>query len=74
MLVRKLAPHVYDIFMGIGWPIPDVFPGSITGTWTRVRKFHWGVKPVAGAFVSRGDCREIFDAINANPNGNLGEV
>ena len=74
MLVRKLAPHVYDIFMGIGWPIPDVFPGSITGTWTRVRKFHWGVKPIAGAFPSRSVMREVFTKIEQFPRGNLEEI
>lgn len=42
MFVKRLAPNIYDVFIGNGW-----------NNWTRVRRYHWGVKILEGNFLNR---------------------
>lgn len=73
MLIRRLDRNTYDVFGGIGWPSPEEGVGGY-GLWTRVRRFHWGLKPVAGAPLSRPLVKEIFTAINSCPNGSIENI
>lgn len=63
MQIRKVASGVYDIFGDIGFT-----------TWTRVRKFHWGIKPVLGAALPRNAIKKITEMIDRFPNGNINNV
>jgi len=74
MIVRKLSRGVYDVFMGTGWPIPDAAQYATNSTWTRVRRFHWGIKPIAGAFLQRPALQSVLAAIEAQPQGSLENV
>ena len=74
MIIRKVARGVYDVFMGTGWPQADAVQYSHAGTWTRVRRFHWGIKPIAGAFLQRPQLQSVMSAIEANPMGGLENV
>lgn len=48
MFVKKLKPHVYDVFVGKGWD-----------NWSRVRKGHWGVSVVQGNRLPKNALREV---------------
>lgn len=48
MFVKKLKPHVYDVFVGKGWD-----------NWSRVRKGHWGVSVVGGHRLPKATLREV---------------
>lgn len=48
MFVKKLKPHVYDVFVGKGWD-----------NWSRVRKGHWGVSVVGGPRLPKATLREV---------------
>lgn len=74
MIIRKAARGVYDVFMGMGWPKADAVPQASDATWTRVRRFHWGIKPVAGAFLQRQQLQTVLAAIESNPQGSLENV
>lgn len=47
-LVKQLDKRTFDVFYGNGFD-----------NWTRFRRFHWGVKPVAGKHVSRQQINQI---------------
>lgn len=44
-------PH-YDVFLGDGWE-----------GWTRVRKHHWGVQPVAGDRLPKDVLNELNERL-----------
>jgi len=74
MIVRKMSHHVYDVFTGIGWPIEESNPNIQTGQWTRVRRFHWGIKGIAGTFLPRAALQDVFSAIQSFPQGSVENV
>lgn len=63
MLIRKLSPGIYDVFGDVGFD-----------SWTRVRRYHWGMKQVAGVFLPRPVLQLVSAAINENPNGSLENI
>lgn len=74
MIIRKLDRNTYDVFGGIGWPIEDAVPEASNAQWTRIRRFHWGMKPIAGAFLPRQLLQEVMEKIARFPNGSLENV
>ena len=62
MLIRKVDRNTYDVFGGVGW------------NWTRLRKFHWGFKPIQGEFLPRETLKEVIDRLTHNPNGSIENV
>jgi len=74
MIIRKLTRGMYDVFMGTGWPQTDAVQYAHNGTWTRVRRFHWGIKPIAGVFLQRPQLQSVMAAIETNPQGSLENV
>jgi hypothetical protein len=59
ILVKQVSRYVYDIFGGVGYD-----------TWTRVRKQHWGVVPVAGSYrPTRAECKVLDAVIHDFPQG-----
>lgn len=48
MFIKKLKPHVYDVFLGKGFD-----------NWSRVRKGHWGVSVVAGNRLPKTLLRDV---------------
>lgn len=54
MLIRQLSYNTFDVFIGDGWD-----------NWTRIRKFHWGFKPIAGQFIPRHILREVAISIES---------
>jgi hypothetical protein len=52
MLIKKLQPHVFDVFLGKGF-----------NNWTRVRKGHWGVSVVAGQRLPKSIMKDIEHAL-----------
>lgn len=40
--IKKLDSKTFDVFFGNGYD-----------GWTRVRRFHWGIKPVGGRHINR---------------------
>lgn len=60
MQIRKLDRNTFDVFTGTGFD-----------NWTRVRKFHWGVKPIAGGRIDRDTLNAIEAAVIQYPNGNI---
>ena len=65
MLIRKVEHNIYDIFMGTGWPREDAVPYASDATWTRVRRYHWGLKQIAGTYLPRKVLREVMDKVMA---------
>lgn len=63
MQIRKLDKNTYDVFGDVGFE-----------HWTRIKRFHWGFKPVGGVFLSRPVLREVSNAIEAHPEGSLENV
>lgn len=53
MFIKKLHPHVFDVFLGNGY-----------NNWTRVRRGHWGVSVIAGNRLPKALLKEIQDAIH----------
>jgi len=53
MLIKKLKPNVFDVFLGKGFD-----------NWSRVRRGHWGVSVVQGNRLPKSALREIQDALN----------
>lgn len=48
MFIKKLKENIYDVFTDTQWD-----------NWTRVRRFHWGVRVIAGKQLSREGIREL---------------
>lgn len=63
MLIRKLDRNTYDVFGGQGWD-----------QWTRLRRFHWGCKPIAGTFLPRPVLKDVIAAIEAAPDGSIENI
>ncbi len=63
MQVRQLNRGTYDVFLGVGFD-----------NWSRVRKFHWGVKVVDGNRLPKDAIIAIEEAIINNPHGNVDNV
>ena len=63
MLIRKLDKNTFDVFGEIGFD-----------SWTRVRRYHWGMKQVAGVFLPRPVLQAVITAIESNPNGSLENI
>jgi len=42
MFIKRLAPNVYDVFVGNGWD-----------NWTRVKRNHFGVAVIGGKKLTR---------------------
>lgn len=63
MLIRQLDPRTYDVFNGTGFE-----------QWTRIRRFHWGFKPVQGVFLNRQVLKEVVDKIIEFPDGSVNNV
>ena len=63
MLIRKLSNGVYDVFGEKGFD-----------NWTRVRRYHWGHKQVAGVFLPRPVLQAVIAAIESNPQGSIENV
>jgi hypothetical protein len=60
MQIRRVNGNTYDIFGHIGFD-----------HWTRVRRFHWGIKPIAGKPLTRDKVRSIILALADHPNGSI---
>lgn len=63
MLIRKLDKNTFDVFGDVGFD-----------SWTRVRRYHWGMKQIAGVFLPRPVLQLVSAAINENPNGSLENI
>jgi len=63
MLIRQLNRNTYDVFGGTGFD-----------NWTRVRRFHWGIKQVDGVFLPRPLLRDVSTAIEVCPQGSLNNI
>ena len=74
MIIRKLDRNTFDVFGGIGWPREDAVPYASNARWTRIRRYHWGMKQIAGAFLPRQLLQQVIDCINHNPQGSLENV
>jgi len=48
MFIKQKEKHVFDVFVGNGWD-----------NWTRVQRFHWGCKVVAGNHLPRNVIHEL---------------
>lgn len=48
MHIRKLAPNVFDVFLGKGFD-----------NWSRVRRGHWGASVIAGQRLPKGMLKKI---------------
>jgi hypothetical protein len=74
MIIRKLDRNTYDVFGGMGWPCEDAVPYASNAQWTRIRRFHWGMKPIAGTFLPRQTLHIVIDAILRHPEGSIDNV
>ena len=74
MIIRKLDRNTYDVFGGIGWPNADAVPYASNAQWTRIRRFHWGMKQIAGTFLPRQLLHNVITAINQHPHGSLDNI
>ena len=74
MIIRKLDRNTYDVFGGNGWPNVEAVPYASNATWTRVRRYHWGMKQIGGAFLPRQQLQKVIVAINSHPHGSLHNV
>lgn len=87
MIIRKLDRNTYDVFGGQGWPVADAVPyasnaqwgqygphGWQQPQWTRIRRFHWGMKQIAGTFLPRQLLHNVITAINQHPHGSLDNI
>jgi len=63
MQIRKLDKNTFDVFGETGFD-----------SWTRVRRFHWGIKQIGGLFLPRPVLQLVSAAIAANPNGSIENV
>ena len=63
MLIRKLNGNTYDVFGHTGFD-----------NWTRIRRYVWGIKPVAGVQLDRETIRAILSALERHPNGSIDNV
>lgn len=52
MLIKKLKPNVFDVFLGRGF-----------ANWSRVRRGHWGVSVIAGNRLPKSALREVQETI-----------
>jgi len=52
MFIKKLHPHVFDVFLGKGFD-----------NWTRIRRGHWGVSVVAGSRLPKSLLKEVEHAL-----------
>ena len=48
LFIKRLDKNRFDIFTGNGW-----------SGWTRVQRFHWGVKVIGGSRVSKEVIHEV---------------
>ena len=63
MQVRQVNRHQFDVFLGRGFD-----------QWSRVHRYHWGVKVVAGNRLPRQELNAVSEAIKENPHGNVENV
>jgi hypothetical protein len=52
MFIKRLAPNIYDVFVGNGWD-----------NWTRVRRAHWGVAFLAGKKLNRTQLNHVRERV-----------
>lgn len=74
MIIRKLNRNTYDVFGGTGWPNADAVPHASNAQWTRIRRFHWGMKQIAGTFLPRALLQDVIGAIQQHPEGSLENI
>lgn len=74
MIIRKLDRNTYDVFGGTGWPNAEAVPYASDAQWTRIRKFHWGMKQIAGVFLHRSLLQQVIEKIQLHPNGSYENV
>lgn len=74
MIIRKLDRNTYDVFGGIGWPNADAVPYASNACWTRIRRYHWGMKQIAGTFLPRQLLQQVIETITQHPQGGLDNV
>lgn len=48
MFIKRLEQNVYDVFVGTQWD-----------EWTRVRRYPWGVRILAGLKLSQDSMKEL---------------
>lgn len=63
MQVRQLDRHIFDVFLHKGFD-----------SWVRVRRFHWGVKPIAGERIDRDALNAINETLQKHPNGSINNL
>lgn len=51
-LIKRLDGKTFDVFTGNGF-----------NNWTRVKRFHWGIKPVQGKFLNRQQIHELNELL-----------
>lgn len=56
--IRQVGRFVYDVFSGNGF-----------STWTRVRRYHWGVKHLAGEPINKVQSKQLHDLTERIPYG-----
>ena len=74
MIIRKLDRNTYDVFGGTGWPNADAVSYASNAAWTRIRRFHWGMKQIAGTFLQRQLFNTVVAAIQQHPEGSLENI
>lgn len=52
MFIKRLDKYRYDVFLGDRWD-----------NWTRVHRFHWGVKVVAGNRLPRSVIHDLNERL-----------
>jgi hypothetical protein len=63
MLIRKLDKNTFDVFGDVGFD-----------SWTRLRRYHWGMKQIAGVFLPRPVLQLVSVAIATHPQGSIENV
>lgn len=58
VVIRQVSHYVYDVFSGIGF-----------STWSRVRRFHWGMKHVSGEPINKAQSKQLHELTDRLPYG-----
>lgn len=62
MQVRKLDRNTFDVYGGQGFE-----------NWSRIRRFHWGVKVIDGIKLDRATLSEVEEDILMFPDGHIAD-
>lgn len=63
MLIRKVDRYTADVFGDVGFD-----------NWTRIRKYAWGYKVVAGVRLSKELMDQVIAKLEQFPRGSLNNV